>query len=123
MSSYRLRFGLSGALVWASSSTRATVGFRAMHGVHVHLAQGDSVVSGDARRHDFKIADLCDRLRALMGLDVADDDIDAPFLQAVSLLEHRIGFSHAGAGTEVDLQLPKLLAADDGQKVIRARAS
>ena len=89
----------------------------------VHLAQGDAVVSADAWRNDLKIADLCDRLCALMRLDVADDDIDAPFLQPVSLLEHRIGFSHAGAGTEVNLQLPKLLAADDGQKIVRARAS
>ncbi len=91
-------------------------------GLHIHLAQGNSVVDGGARRNNLEIADLGGRLRALVGLDIADDDIHAPFFQAVSLLQHRIGFSHAGAGAEVYLELPKLLTADDGQEIIRARA-
>ena len=78
------------------------------------------MVCGDARWNDLKIADLGDSLRTLMRLDVADHDIHAPFLETVPLPEHRIGLSHAGTGTEVDLQFPKFLPADDGQEIIRA---
>ena len=83
------------------------------NGIDIHLAEFDAVIARDLRWHDLEIADLRRRLRAVVRFDVADDDVHAVLFQPVPLLEHRVSLAHARAGTEVDLPLPQLLAADD----------
>ena len=55
-----------------------------------------------------------------MGFDVADDDVAAAGAEAVALDEHLEGLADTGGGTEVDLELAKLLLADDLEELVRA---
>jgi hypothetical protein len=72
--------------------------------------------------HDLEIADLSTGFRPIMRLDVTDDDIDAALLQTTPFIQHRVGLPHARAGSEIDLQFPGLLLADDREEIISAGA-
>ena len=76
-SSQRLSRADPGTFVWASSSTRATVGFRAMHRVGVHLLDDDAAVLDPAARHDLEAVEELEGVRPPVRLDEADDEVRA----------------------------------------------
>ncbi len=99
-----LRVAEPGTLVWASSSTSATVGPAGEDGVEVHLLERRAAVLDRAAGDDLEIAELGLGPRAAVGLDVADDDVGAPFGAGAAFVEHGVGLAHAGRGAEVDPQ-------------------
>ncbi len=88
----------------------------------VHFLDFDPVVGGHPRRNDFERADLRRRFRALVRLDIADDHVDAPLLQAISFHQHGVGLADAGGRTEVDLELAPGLPLDEMQEIFRRLA-
>ena len=70
-SSQRLVRADPGALVWASSSTRATAGCRARIGVGVHLLDDDAAVLDPPARHDLEAVEQLRRLGPTVRLDEA----------------------------------------------------
>ena len=113
------------------------MGMAGEDGVHVHLFQVDAAIGNHALGNDFEIADAGLGLLAPVRLDQADDDIDALLvLMQVGVVEHVVGFAHAGRGADVDAQLggfrcfSSMISAmlsppprDDGFQRLRPRAS
>src|SRR5271165_1903929 len=56
-----------------------------------------------------------------MGFDITNYDIHALLPEAVPFDQHLVGLANSRTRPEVDLQLTKLLPADDREKVIRGR--
>ena len=74
-------------------------------GVDIHLFQVHAAIGNHALGNDFEVADARLGLRAAVRFHQADDDIDALLvLHAVGVVEHVVGFAHAGRGAEVDAQ-------------------
>jgi len=68
----------------------------------IHFFEGDTAVLDAPARHDFQIADLGLGVRASVGFDEPDHDIDAFATECVRVFQHRIGFAHARCGADVD---------------------
>ena len=109
--------------MWASSSTRQTVGPAGEDRVEVHLAEGDAAVLDLPGRDHLEVADLLGRLGPAVGLDEADRHVDALPLQPMPLAEHGVGLADAGREAEVDLEPAPLLAADQVEELLGGRAS
>ena len=109
---------LPGALVWASSSTRQTVGRRARIASRSISRSVDAPVLDLAGRDDLQVADLLGGLGAAVGLDETDDHVDPLRLQAVALAEHGVGLADAGRRAEVDLEPAPPLPADQTEELL-----
>ena len=94
-----------GTLVWASSSTSATVGRAGEDGVEVHLLERRAPVLDRAAGDDLEVAELVGGVGPAVGLDEADDDVGAPLGPAPALVEHGEGLAHARGRTQVDAEL------------------
>ena len=93
----------------ASSSTTQTCGLRADDGVDVHLLHRDAAVLDLAARDDLEVLELRLGVAAAVGLDEADDDVEAARAQRVRLLQHLVGLADAGRGADVDAQARAVL--------------
>ena len=98
--------GCPRALVWASSSTSAKSGRRAMSGVEIHLLERVILVVDGAARDDLEAVEQRLGLFAAVRLDHADDHVGAVFGSGAGLLQHLVGLADARSGTEEDLQAP-----------------
>src|SRR5262249_35194071 len=87
----------------------------------VHLLDGDAAVLDAPARHDLEPLDERRGLGAAVGLDEADDAVDAALAQRVRLLEHAVGLADAGGEAEIHLQPAALRAADELEEVLGAR--
>ena len=65
------------------------------HGIHVHLRELHRAPLRVQPRHDFEPLGQRGGLRAVVGLEVADHDVDALLLGLPALLEHAVGLAHA----------------------------
>ena len=119
-SSQRLARGEPGTFVWASSSTSATVGRRAMIGVGIHLLDDDAAVLDATARDDLEAVEQLERVRPPVRLDEADHDVRAALAPSMALLEHAVRLADAGRHAQVDAQ-PS--AAARRLRADRARAS
>ena len=106
MSCQRFSLRDPGTLVCASSSTRATLGRRAQHGVDVHLGERGAAVGDLAARHDLETVEHLGGVLAAVRLDEPDDDVGAALGASVALAEHGVGLADAGRSAEVDPQPP-----------------
>jgi hypothetical protein len=57
------------------------------------------------RRHNFQVADLRFGFCALVGLDKADNYVDASATQVMSFLKHAVSLSDASGRADIDLEL------------------
>ena len=101
--------------MWASSSTSASWGSTLDQGVEVHFLDDLILVDDTLAGDDFEPMQQRFRLCPPMGLDNADDDIDAGFPPSVRALKHLIGFADTGRGADEDLQPPGLAALAPGR--------
>ncbi len=99
----RLGWRLSGALVWASSSTTIRVGRALERRVDVEFLQLPPAIVDFFARQDFQAFEQSGCFGASVGLDEADDDIDALGLQRARAQQHRKSLPDAGSGAEEDL--------------------
>src|ERR1700685_2376184 len=76
--------------------------------VEVHLLEGDAAILAGLARGDLEGGHARGGLGAAVGLDEADDGVDAAVPQLVRLIEHPVGFAYARGGTEVDFQAAAL---------------
>ena len=106
MSCQRLVLREPGTLVWASSSTSATFGCRAEHGVDVHLLERRPPVGQRAAGDHLEALDHLGRVLAAVGLDEPDHHVGPALGAAVALAEHGVGLAHPGRCAEVDPELP-----------------
>ena len=72
--------------------------------VDVELLDGPAAIVDDPARQDLEALEQRAGLRAAVGLDQADDDVDALGLEAARAQQHRVGLADAGRGAEEDLQ-------------------
>ena len=121
-SSKRFRVRLPGAFVWASSSTRTTVGARAITAAVSISRNSHAAILRDERRHGLQVADLRGGFGPGVRLDVADHHVDSAPLEPVTLDEHLEGLAHARARAQVDLELALLLLVDERQEIFRLAA-
>ena len=91
--------------------------------VEIEFLDGAAAILDLAPRQDFEPFDERAGLRAAMRFDEADDDVDAFFLQAPRVLQHRVGLADAGRGAEEHLQPARGFPAERGQKRVRVGAS
>ena len=75
-------------------------------GVEVHLLKHLPLVVDAAARDHLEPIEQCGGLLPAMGLDVADDDVDALALAGSNVLQHLVGLADARRGAEKDLQPP-----------------
>ena len=107
-SCHRFSLRQPGTLVWASSSTSATLGLpgqdRRRRPSPRTSCRGSSIV----RRGTTSRSPICAAvLRATVGLDEADDDVGAALVAPPALVEHREGLADARRGAEIDAQVPR----------------
>ena len=76
------------------------------HGVEVHLVELGTPVGHLLARHALETLGHLDRQGSVVRFDVPDDDIGAPGLAPLTLLEHPVRLADPGRGAEVDAQLP-----------------
>src|SRR5262245_52788881 len=79
-------------------------------GVDVHFLQHDAAVFDLALGNDLEIADLRVGLRASVGFDEADDNVDALAPEGMGILEHRVGLANARGSANIDTQ-PRALGS------------
>ena len=101
----RLGFLLPGVLVWASSSTSTTCGWRARTASTSSSAKPGAAVVDVARRDDLDAVEQLRGLLAAVGFDHRGDHVGAALQPAVGLAEHRERLADAGSCAEVDAQL------------------
>ena len=91
-------------------------------GVEVELLQLDAAVRNALARQDLEALEERRGLLAPVGLDQADDDVDALVALLARGREHRVGLADAGAGAEEDPELAArflpLLALDAGEELV-----
>ena len=71
---------------------------------------------------DFEVLQLRLGVRATVGLDEADHDVEAAGAQRVRLPQHLVGLADAGRGADVDAQAGALLVLDAGQQGVGGRS-
>jgi hypothetical protein len=79
------------------------------------------VVLSHQRRNNLQIADLRSRFGAIVRFNITNHDIHALPPESVPLNQHLVGLANSSTGSQVDLQLAKLLAANDRLKIFRRR--
>ena len=88
--------------------------------VEVELLERGAAVGDEPRREDLEPLEKGLRLRAPVGLDVADYHVDAVRLELARGLEHREGLADPGRGAEEELEaapsLPRLLLLRPGEE-------
>ena len=89
--------------------------------VEVHLLEHLVLVVEPLARHDFKPVQQRLGLRPAVGLDHADDDIDAGLQLGMRALQHLIGLADAGGGADEDLQPAGLIVLAPGRLQQRFR--
>ena len=72
--------------------------------VEIHLLEHLVLVGEPFARQDFKAREQRLGLRPSMGLDHADDDIDAGLQLGMRALQHLVGLADAGGGADEDLE-------------------
>ena len=97
-------------------------GFAREGGVEVELLQLDAAVRDALARQDLEPLEQRRGLLPPVGLDQADDDVDAFVALLARRDEHRVGLPHAGAGAEEDPELAArllpLLALDAREELV-----
>ena len=73
--------------------------------VHIQLGQHHVVILDLLARQDFQSPGQFFRFGPFVGLDVADDHINALLLSLMGGLQHGIGLAHARGVAQEDLQL------------------
>ena len=91
--------------------------------IEIEFLDFAAVVFNPAPRQDFEPVNESARLGAAMGLDKADDHIDAFVPETPRILQHRVGLADAGRGAEEHFQPARGLPAERGQKRVRIGAS
>ena len=86
--------------------------------VDVHLLHRHAAVLDRAQRHDLEIFHLRLGVRAAVGLDDADDDVEAAGAERVRLLQHRVGLADARRRADVDAQAGAVLFLQAGEQGI-----
>ncbi len=99
------------------------LGFTRQRCVEVEFLDRAAVIFDLAPRQDFEPVNESARLGAAMGLDKADDHIDAFVPETPRILQHRVGLADAGRGAEKHFQPARGLPAERGQKRVRIGAS
>ena len=74
------------------------------------------------RGNDLEILELRLGVAAAVGLDEADDDVEAARAERVRLLQHLVGLAHTGRGADVDAQPRALLLLDAREQRVGGRA-
>ena len=124
----RLAWREPGALVWASSSTRSSAGWRARARVEIELLERPCRGSRARwRGRTLQPLEQAGRLGAAVGLDDADDDVEAFGALGAGGLEHGEGLPDAGRGAEEDLELAaarsRRLGLDAAEQRVRDRGA
>ncbi len=96
---------LPGALVWASSSTSAICGRRAITRVEVHLLEHLILVAEPLARQHFEPRQQRLGFGPAVSLDHADHDIGAGLDPRMRALQHLVGLADPGGGADEDFQL------------------
>ena len=115
----RLGWRLSGALVWASSSTMISLGRRASAPSRSNSSISRPCQRTRLARQDFEALRQRFGFGARMGLDQADDDVDAFLAQQPGALQHRVGLADARRGAEEHQQLAALALLGQRQQRVR----
>ena len=103
-SCHRFAWREPAALVWASSSTRTTSGWRASTASR-SISSSPGCAADGPPRHDLEPVEELGGLRAAVRLDEPDHDVGAALLAAAGLAEHGVGLADARRHPEVDAQL------------------
>ena len=80
-------------------------------GVEIHLLEVRSPVVDGLPWDNLKVTDQVFGEVSAVTLDEGDDDVGAPPLTSVALIEHGVGLPDAGGGAEVDAEVPGRLDA------------
>ena len=108
--------------MWASSSTRQTVGRRARM-ASTSISRSVTPRYSTTRGGMISRSPICCcGLDAAVGLDQADDDVDALRLEPMPFAEHRVGLADAGRRAQVDLEPAPRLTADQVEELLGGRA-
>ena len=91
--------------------------------VEIEFLDRPAMVLDLPTRQDFKPMNERARLGAAVGLDQADNDVNAFVLEAARVLQHRVGLADAGRGAEEHLQPAHSLPPERRQKRVRIGAS
>jgi hypothetical protein len=111
-----------GALVWASSSISATAGLRGEDRVGIHLLDDHAAILDASAGDDLETIQELRGFGSTVRLHVANDQVRPALQPAMTLLEHPVGFSHAGRHPEVDTQSPPVACgARPGEHLLGAR--
>ena len=93
-------------------------------GVEVELLQRRPAIGDQPRRQDLEALEQRLGLGAPVGLDVADDDVDARrALERAGGLEHRVGLADAGGGAEEELERARAACRASSSLTRASRAS
>ena len=95
--------------------------------VEIELLERGTAVLDRPARQDLQVSEERFGLRAPVGLDPADDHVDALGPLLARGLEHRVGLADAGGGPEENLELAACLAGfrllDAGEQLVGVRAT
>ena len=107
--------------MWASSSTSTKAGLAQQDGVEIHFRQDVALVEEALARDGFEALGQEFGFEAAVGLDDANDHIDAFELSLPRLGQHFIGLADARRGAEKDLQAAGLFLLGLFEQGIRRR--
>ena len=83
----------------------------------------DAAILDPPPRHDLEVLQLRLGVAAAVGLDEADDDVEAARAQRVGLLQHLVGLADARRGADVDAQPRPLRLLDAREQGVGGRAA
>ncbi len=96
-----------GTLVWASSSTRATLGWRASTASRSISSNVAPRYSTETPGHDLEAFEEGLGQRPLVAFDEAHDDVRAALTPTPSFVEHVVGLAYPGDGSQVDAEMAR----------------
>ena len=100
----RFSRGDPGTFVWASSSTRATVGFAREDRLGVHLLDDHPAILDPPSGHDLEPVEERQGVRPPVRLHEPDDEVRATGHAPVALLEHPVRLADPGRHAEIDAE-------------------
>ena len=93
-----------GTLVWASSSTRTTCGWRSRTASRSISSKLRPPVVDDPPGDHLQVADQLLGALPAVALDEPDDHVGAPLLAPMALVQHGVGLAHPGSRPQVDTE-------------------
>ena len=100
-----------------------SLGLRRKAPLEVELFDLPLLIAHDAPRQDFEASRQRLGVAARMGLDQADDDVDALLAQQPRALQHRVGLADAGRGAQEHQQSAALFLFRQRQQGVRVRST